>query len=479
MTSISNGRPWRSAFVAAALVTWLAATAAVAGCATGTNSGFGGGGTSSSTSTSGGGNTGGGRTGGGGAGGTTSTSPCAVDCSQIQTPTCQVAQCNEQTGQCEVVADTDGTACEDGLFCTVDDACVSSICEPGPDNDCGLSPAACEVVSCDEGSQTCTTIASQNGDPCIDPNNLCLENATCTSGLCQGTPKDCFFAPVPDDCHVSECNPQNGQCEPVIGNEAGPCTDLNELCAVNKTCAAGVCQGGNPKDCSYLTQDCVLGVCDVNNGQCGTQQLNNGDPCDDLDPCTNGEICQSGQCTGGTPVTACVANDGCCPNNCTPQNDLDCAVTLLFDSYSGGSSATTRAAGNACGTQLTVGPNPVTVTKIAVRNDLTPSSGNYKFLIFNHSSSDLNVYTSAPQSFTDNGMSWKESATFNYVLQPNTSYCIGAITDAAASWQYDTTTDSQNGMTSVSSNPNWTGYANPVVGGHAGADCSIQLYGHP
>ncbi len=475
---MSNGRSWRAALLAAGLATWLVGTAIVAGCATGTNSGFGGS-DNTSTSTSGGGNTGGGSTGGGGSGGTTTASPCAVDCTQIQAPVCQVAQCNAQTGQCEVVADTDGTTCQDGLFCTVDDACVAGVCEPGPDNDCGVTAAACEVVTCNESSQTCTTIPSQNGDPCIDPNDLCLENATCTNGLCNGTQKDCFMQPVPDDCHVSECNPSTGQCEPVVGNEGGPGADANDLCTVNKTCASGICQGGSAKDCSYMTQDCVLGVCDVNTGQCGTQQLNNGDPCDDLDPCTNGELCQSGQCTGGTAVVTCVANDGCCPGNCTPQNDQDCAVTLLFDSWDGVTSGgSTRSAGSSCGTQVAIGNNPVTVTKIAVRNDLSATSGNHKFLIHNHSNGDLSLYTSAPQNFADNGMSWKESATLNYILQPNTSYCIGAIADAGALWGYDTTGSTQNGITSNSQNPNFSTYATPTVSSHGGADCSIQLYGH-
>ena len=316
------------------LILGLSAVVAIAGCATGDTSGIGGNDTSSSgtggaTTSSGGGS--GGDT--GGAGGSGGSSACEVDCSQIQAPVCQVAQCNEQTGQCEVVADVDGTTCEDGLFCTANDSCQAGLCDPGPANDCGISPAACEIVTCDDQSQSCSTQPSQNGDPCIDPNDLCLENATCMNGLCQGTPKDCFMQPVPDDCHVSECNPQNGQCEPVVGNEGGLCADLNDLCTVNKTCLSGVCQGGSPKDCSYLTVGCVMGVCDVNNGQCTTQSVNNGDPCDDLDSCTTGEICQSGNCGGGTPITQCINNDSCCPSGCTQQTDLDCAMPFNQPSY--------------------------------------------------------------------------------------------------------------------------------------------------
>ncbi|MBW2457925.1 MAG: hypothetical protein JRI68_25695 [Deltaproteobacteria bacterium] len=316
-------------------VSWLAipmvGALAVHGCAQGVAS-FDDDGTGGSSSGTGGSAT----SSGGGEGGTTSgtggtaghSSACEVDCSQIQAPICQVAQCNEATGQCEVVADQDGTECDDGVFCTVDDACVAGVCQPGPANDCGITPPDCTEITCDENSQACSTQALPNGAACV-PTDLCLENTTCTNGICAGTTKDCFMQPVPDDCHESVCNPQNGQCEPVPGNEGQNCTDANDLCTVNKTCASGVCQGGVPKDCSNLTLDCVLGVCDANTGQCTTQSLNNGDPCDDLDPCTNGELCNNGSCAGGTPVTQCIAADSCCPSGCTPSNDTDCAIQTL------------------------------------------------------------------------------------------------------------------------------------------------------
>ncbi len=292
---------------------------------------------STSTSTSGGGE-GGTATGGTGTGG--STSPCAIDCSSITTGDCQVSVCNAQTGQCEIGPDVDGTACDDGAFCTVDDACVAGQCQPGQANDCGMAAAACESITCDETSQTCDTTPAQNGDPCTDPNDLCIVGGTCTNGLCTGQPKDCFFSPVPNECHVAVCNPQNGQCEPEPGNENDPCVDPNDLCTDNKTCDnAGVCQGGGPKDCSSFTQGCFNGLCDVNTGQCfadpiapGQQcaaatdacnqgfcdtqgacianPINEGNACDDGLSCTTGTTCQSGICTGGTSsITVFLAED--------------------------------------------------------------------------------------------------------------------------------------------------------------------------
>jgi hypothetical protein len=264
---------------------------------------------------------------GGGAGG---SSLCAVDCSAINTPACLKSVCNDGSyqgvvGECVVVPD-EGASCEDGMFCTIDDTCnAMGQCTGGPPNDCGMTPGQCKEIACDEDSDSCGEVASMPGAPCQDPANLCLKGSTCTNGLCiGGTIDDCFFFPVQDDCHVAVCDPADGMCHEQVGNEGGPCVDTSDLCTVNKTCAGGVCVGGQPKNCSQLTMGCVLGVCDQPTGQCVTQNLMNGDPCDDLNFCTSGELCNNGQCTGGQPVTQCVDNDFCCPMNCTAQNDLEC-----------------------------------------------------------------------------------------------------------------------------------------------------------
>jgi hypothetical protein len=288
----------------------------------------------------------------GGSGGATTTStggtdpgPCGTDCSLINTPQCQVAQCNVQTGQCEVVNDQEGVACDDGLFCTISDSCSSGTCVGGPQNDCGMAPPQCTEISCDETSMTCSTAPSMNGAACQDPNDLCKKGSTCTNGLCiGGQTDDCFFFPVPSDCHVATCKPMTGMCEAEIGNLGGACNDPNTLCTVQKTCDnLGMCVGGQPKDCSNLTQGCVLGVCDVNTGQCVTQNLVNNDPCDDLDACTVGEICNNGACNGGTPITACVNNDNCCPMNCTENNDTDCAKEEYVQTFPQGTVTTSSA----------------------------------------------------------------------------------------------------------------------------------------
>ena len=190
-----------------------------------------------------------------------------------------------------------------------------------------MNPDACEEITCDEGSDTCSVAPANDGATCTS-DDLCMLNTTCSNGVCGGgTVNDCLFAPVPepDECHNAICNPTNGMCEGVVGNDGATCQDPNDLCVENGTCNNGACVGSTPKDCSALTNGCNVGICDAATGQCTTMAAGEGQACDDLDACTTGEICTSGSCGGGTGVTTCSQTaDGCCPANCTAANDFDC-----------------------------------------------------------------------------------------------------------------------------------------------------------
>ena len=319
-----------------ALLTWVVGTGCAANAAPqddDASSSIGGKGGSLAASNSSSSGKGGTSNGSGGTGGTSSSGmplPCGIDCSSIATDDCHQGQCNTETKQCEIVSVDDGTSCDDGLFCTVNETCTAGLCEGGELNTCGNSPGACDEVTCDEMAKACGTTPKGDGAPCAS-SDLCQVNATCSNGLCTGIVKDCFFSPVPNDCHSAVCNPMNGLCEPQIdtSKDGTICSDPTALCTVDKTCNNGMCEGGKPKDCSQLTQGCVLGACDSMTGSCVAQALKNGDPCDDFNACTSGETCNNGGCSGGSPVTMCMPGDNCCPMGCTVNNDVDCAIAFL------------------------------------------------------------------------------------------------------------------------------------------------------
>jgi cysteine-rich repeat protein len=89
-----------------------------------------------------------------------------VVCTAIEP--CHVAgSCNVVTGVCSSPNSADGTACEDGAFCTTSDSCTGGICLPGPANDCADADA-CTADSCDEGMDVCEHAETpRNPDDCF------------------------------------------------------------------------------------------------------------------------------------------------------------------------------------------------------------------------------------------------------------------------------------------------------------------------
>lgn len=312
-------RSTTGSFVLGSLVVAAAVALSAAACSSSTST------DTSSEGGSGGSTT---TTNSGGQGGTTST--CPVDCSQVDTGNpCQVAVCNEATGQCRVQAGNEGQACDDNLFCTVGETCAGGLCTGGATNDCGTASDPCKSVTCDEASKSCSSIPANEGIACT-VDDLCLINTTCKNGLCTGAAKDCFFAPV-GECGVATCNPANGKCEGMAdpAKNGQPCFQSGDKCMVNKVCNAGNCEGGIPKDCTVFTNgcnnglcdpvdgqcyaeaipeggacleatdDCNIGICD-NMGQCLPQAANEGAGCNDGNACTLGETCAAGVCQGGS-----------------------------------------------------------------------------------------------------------------------------------------------------------------------------------
>lgn len=195
-----------------------------------------------------------------------------MDCSLLAAPPCQVSQCNLDSGQCELINQTNGVSCSDDLFCTENDRCSQGECVGGPLKDCSLPLPACQEATCDEDTNSCTTVPNPNGTPCQHA-NLCLKAASCTAGVCEGTLDDCSSTPVPE-CHEAVCNPNSGSCEVQPSADGTPCVNTMIACAQSTVCAAG-------------------------------------------------------QCVAGAPISQCLNADSCCPSGCLPSNDSDCGATTV------------------------------------------------------------------------------------------------------------------------------------------------------
>ncbi len=168
-------------------------------------------------------------------------------------------------------------------------------------NSCGGGDGCCPM-GCDSSNDPDCTNLCGNGtvEPpetcdgnCLD---LCDDNDACTFDTGIGNADQCNI--VCEFRDITTCAGGDGCCP-------DGCTNQNDSdCAVVETCGNGTLEPGELCD-----GDCPT-TC-VDNDAC-TQDSMAGSP----DRCN--VVCQN------TPISACTSGDGCCPTNCTFNNDTDC-----------------------------------------------------------------------------------------------------------------------------------------------------------
>ncbi len=240
----------------------------------------------------------------------TETCDASVGCQAGTTPTppidatpgdCLTPSCDETTKSFIDAPSPSGTACNDGISCTTNDACNSeSICSGTPDDelcsdglfcngqescdasaDCisGTPPAypdenenACLVEFCDETLDAVTLVEASTGTPCDD--GFACTNADACDGLgaCLGTADDTLC----DDGKF--CN--------------GP-----ETCSAATGCQTGI----PPEKIDAAPDDCLEPTCDETTDTFVDTPLPDGTACDDQNSNTSNDVCTSGICIGGTP----------------------------------------------------------------------------------------------------------------------------------------------------------------------------------
>ena len=88
------------------------------------------------------------------------------DCSDVEDQ-CNGSECDEDSDQCVPVPVADGTGCDDGFWCTVDDVCSGGVCG-GTERDCSEADGECQAGVCDEVGQGCQGQAVADGTICDD-----------------------------------------------------------------------------------------------------------------------------------------------------------------------------------------------------------------------------------------------------------------------------------------------------------------------
>ncbi|MBI5543491.1 MAG: hypothetical protein HY901_06350 [Deltaproteobacteria bacterium] len=242
----------------------------------------------------------------------------ARDCS-AQTSACSTGRCDESLRRCARDPTNEGGACDDGLYCTVSEACTSGACQ-GSARDCSTLDDQCAVGQCDEARSACVPAPAHEASSCND-GLRCTVTDVCRSGACAGTPRDCSALNAP--CKLGKCDEATGGCVAVDVPDGLSCDD-GIYCSVGETCAAGVCGGGAPRDCSGASSACLQGRCDENARRCITAAANEGGPCDDGKYCSIGDHCANGTCVGSS--RDCSALDSICTAGACDETKSSCVA---------------------------------------------------------------------------------------------------------------------------------------------------------
>ncbi len=227
--------------------------------------------------------------------------------------------CNPDLGAYELVPAAFGSACDDGVGCTVESCIDGGVCQPIAD------PATCIDANLCNGTETCDVLQGcQPGTPLVcDNNDVCDGVETCEDliGCVDADPLQPPADPDPDDCMVvsetcdatdgytmvvaaadsacddgdacttDACNGTDGTCQGTLA------CDNDLFCDGVETCGATGCEAGTPPEGpADDPDDCVIPTCDE-----ATDTFKDEPVANDTE-CVNGGI--PGSCVDGSCVTA-------------------------------------------------------------------------------------------------------------------------------------------------------------------------------
>jgi hypothetical protein len=97
----------------------------------------------------------------------------------------QAGSCAPATGACSNPVAPDGTDCSDGNACTRTDACASGACAGSNPRPCGAIDVCHDAGTCSAATGVCSNPAKPDGTPC-DDGSTCSVNDACNGGVCVG-----------------------------------------------------------------------------------------------------------------------------------------------------------------------------------------------------------------------------------------------------------------------------------------------------
>lgn len=152
---------------------------------------------------------------------------------------CVVSVCAPVTCACRDFERADGTPCPNDVFCDGNEMCVAGLCEPPGEEACAEGATdPCVITACDEASDECDYSQAPDGTSC-DDGLWCTGEDLCLSGMCVSDPP--CAGPASDPCDYLECDESAHRCDETPLPEGSACLDGN-LCTWYAVCRSGVCE---------------------------------------------------------------------------------------------------------------------------------------------------------------------------------------------------------------------------------------------
>ena len=135
--------------------------------------------------------------------------------------------CNPQTGQCTNPTATDGSTCNDANACTQTDTCVGGGCSGANPVQCSAQDVCHLPGTCNPQTGSCTNPTATDGTPC-DDGSQCSVDDQCVAGTCQGVVGGCVEICTDqvdnDDDGLIDClDPDCPTCQPITNTCNHPC----------------------------------------------------------------------------------------------------------------------------------------------------------------------------------------------------------------------------------------------------------------